>query len=164
MNINTFNLLPDQEAIALLLSCCYCQHWAKLVSEQRPYEDYQTLLDVSLAYWSQMGEAQILEAFAHHAKIGDVEALKDKFSKATKEQGQVIAATDEVIQALYQGNQTYEQKNGFIFIVCASGKSAEEMLILLNARINHDRATELKNASNEQAKILTLRLSSQIQP
>ncbi len=161
MEISTFNTLNTSEVYTLLMECCYCEYWAKQVIAQRPYQDYDALLQNCLFCWHNMSEREWLEAFGHHAKIGDVNALRDKFGKARKEQGQIQAASDDVIEALYKANQTYEQQNCFIFIVCATGKSADEMLSILNERLKNPRETELLNAAQEQAKILEIRLANQ---
>jgi len=113
--------------------------------------------------WARCGEADFLEAFSHHPKIGDVRDLEKKFASTAQwsegEQGNAVASAQrEVLEALKVGNEAYEQQNGFIFIVCASGKSAAEMLALLNARLPNKRTTELQNAAEEQRKITQLRL------
>ncbi|MEQ8802229.1 MAG: 2-oxo-4-hydroxy-4-carboxy-5-ureidoimidazoline decarboxylase, partial [Haliea sp.] len=110
-----------------------------------------------------LGEADLLEAFEGHPKIGDVNSLKAKYSStkalAAGEQSSVDEAGDAIIEALARGNSEYEEKFGFIFIVCATGKSAREMSGLLQARLPNDRATELANAAGEQRKIFQIRLS-----
>jgi len=163
MNIEQFNQISEQQAHQLLMECCYCEAWASRVVTQRPFSNLSTLKTTCINEWELVEEAELLEAFDHHPKIGDKQALKDKFSKATKEQGQILAASDDVIEALYKGNEAYEQKNGFIFIVCASGKPAEEMLTILQKRLPNDREHELANAANEQAKIMLLRLETKIE-
>ncbi|HSC66373.1 MAG TPA: 2-oxo-4-hydroxy-4-carboxy-5-ureidoimidazoline decarboxylase, partial [Cellvibrio sp.] len=108
-------------------------------------------------------EEQILEAFSGHAHIGDIELLRSRYAgRATHEQGQVLQASDAVVQELYQLNKKYEAQNGFIFIVCARGKSAEEMLGLLRSRINNPRAVELQNGAREQGEITRLRIAALI--
>ena len=114
--------------------------------------------------FAEATESDILEAFQGHAKIGDIELLKSKYAgKAQAEQGQILQASEQTITELWQLNQDYEQKNGFIFIVCASGKSAEEMLSILKSRIDNSREQELKNGALEQNKITQLRLTQLIQ-
>jgi 2-oxo-4-hydroxy-4-carboxy-5-ureidoimidazoline decarboxylase len=162
MTITEFNALSSHSAIELLMSCCYCQSWAEAVAAERPFNSLSDLETACLSDWAKKTEAEYLAAFGHHAKIGDIQVLKDKFSTATKEQGQVLEANEKVITSLYDGNQAYEQQNGFIFIVCASGKSAEQMLALLTERLLNPRDVELQNAANEQAKIFQLRLKQNI--
>lgn len=165
MKLDELNQLPAVDAVSALYGCCHCQTWAEAVSAQRPFSQCEDLLMAAQKIWSRANETEILEAFAGHARIGDIELLRSRYAgKAIQEQGQVLAASDAVIQALYTLNQVYEQKNGFIFIVCASGKSAEEMLALLNARIGNSREDELRNGALEQSKITQLRLCALIDP
>ena len=106
------------------------------------------------------------EAFAHHPKIGDFESLKKKFAStrgwAEQEQSGSQNASMAVLQALALANQTYENRFGYIFIVCATGKSAEEMLKILESRLNHDPKIEIKIAAQEQDKITKIRLEKLI--
>jgi 2-oxo-4-hydroxy-4-carboxy-5-ureidoimidazoline decarboxylase len=108
------------------------------------------------------GEGDFLEAFSHHPKIGDISSLIEKFTStahlAVSQQGSVTAASEEVLQGLAKGNADCEQKFGFIFIVCATGKSAAEMLELLQNRIPYNGEIELQIAACEQTKITRIRL------
>ncbi len=158
MDIETFNALDDEQALATLQTLCHCQRWAKDVSDARPFANLDALEASCQAHWQSASEAEILEAFSGHPRIGDVDALRDKYSAANREQGQVGAASDAVLDELLACNREYESRHGFIFIVCASGKSADEMLALLKERLPNSRAEELATGAGEQAKILALRL------
>lgn len=131
-----------------------------------PYASEKELWSASDNAWSKCKEADWLEAFQHHPKIGDMDALRTRFATtshlAGAEQAAVATASDEVLRALQELNREYEERFGFIFIVCATGKSAEEMLKMLEQRIHNDRITELRIASTEQHKITTLRLKKLI--
>lgn len=164
MNIEAFNQLPAMEAEALLFTCCHCRSFCERLTALRPFASLGALLVAANECWSLANEADILESFQGHARIGDIELLRSKYAgKATDEQGQVLAASDAVIEQLYLCNQQYEAKNGFIFIVCASGKSASFMLELLQQRLQNSRTEELKNGAAEQGKITALRLQKLIQ-
>jgi 2-oxo-4-hydroxy-4-carboxy-5-ureidoimidazoline decarboxylase len=130
--------------------------------ERRPFESTETLLTTAREVWFSLTPADWQEAFADHPKIGDREALKQKFAEtrhlATREQAGVDGAADEVLDALAAGNREYEERFGYIFIVCATGLTAEEMLARLRARLHNDPGTELRIAAEEQAKITDLRL------
>ena len=146
------------------MRCCGSGLWSKRVAEKRPFASIEQLKADSDAVWALCGEADYLEAFSHHPKIGDVSELEKKFASTAKwsegEQGSAVGTADaRVLQALKEGNDAYDDKFGFIFIVCATGKSAAEMLALLNARLPNDQATELQNAAEEQRKITHLRLA-----
>ncbi len=163
MKLDEFNNLPAVDAVSALYGCCHCQTWAEAVSAARPFANVDELQARAQQVWQQASEAEILEAFGGHARIGDIELLRSRYAgRATQEQGQVLQASESVIQELYRLNIEYEQKNGFIFIVCASGKSAEEMLGLLEARVNNPREHELKNGAREQGEITRLRLAKLI--
>ncbi len=163
MTLTEFNALPKEGAIAALYGCCHCQSWAKQVAERRPFASVEKLITTAKCFWTGVEEAQILEAFSGHARIGDIDLLRSRYAgRATQEQGQVLQASEAVIQSLYQLNNEYEAKNGFIFIVCATGKSAEEMLRLLQNRIDNPRDIELQNGAREQGEITRLRIAKLI--
>ena len=163
MTLTEFNQLSTAEAIAVLYGCCHCQSWAEAVAGGRPFASLDKLLASANSCWKRAEEPQILEAFSGHARIGDVGLLRSRYAgRASQEQGQVLQASEAVIQELYRLNIEYEAKNGFIFIVCASGKSAEEMLRLLQSRIDNPRIAELQNGAREQGEITRLRLAKLI--
>lgn len=158
MKISALNAMPATDALATLLQCCHSQRWAVELLGYRPFSSLADLLARAAAVWSTASEADLLEAFKGHARIGDLDKLRDKYSRASAEQGQVAQASETVLQELLTLNQAYEARHGFIFIVCATGKSAEEMLQLLQQRLPNTREQELANAGAEQGKITTLRL------
>jgi len=162
MNIKRFNKLSRQEAFSELERCCGSTTWVKGMLNARPFLDEGSLHKKSNEIWSAVSKSDILEAFKHHPQIGDVDSLKKKFattaSWAGNEQKGTSQASDEILLALQKGNQDYLEKFGFIFIVCATGKSAQEMLDLLNERMPNDEAIELHIAAAEQNKITHLRL------
>ncbi|RYY04921.1 MAG: 2-oxo-4-hydroxy-4-carboxy-5-ureidoimidazoline decarboxylase [Gammaproteobacteria bacterium] len=159
MTLNEFNQLTVADAITELHACCHCTAWAETVEKLRPFTAIEKLLYAAKTLWQQATETHILEAFSGHARIGDIEVLRSRYAgKATAEQGQVMQASEEVLKELHQLNIEYESRYGFIFIVCATGKSAEDMLALLKARINNGRAIELLNGAAAQGEITQLRL------
>ncbi len=160
MKLSEFNELELDEAQIELTACLGCATWANDIAAQRPYDSKQSLIDAGSTRWNSASEQEILEAFSAHPQIGDLEALRNKYANtATAEQGQITEADESVLVELQTNNQAYLDKFGFIFIVCATGKSAAEMLGLLNARLPNERDTELKNGANEQWQITLLRLN-----
>ena len=159
---------PDLNALApaaraeALATCCGATAWVATLNQQFPFASADALYEAAERTWHNLTEADWREAFAHHPKIGDVSALKEKFAStatwAAGEQGAVKQALPETLEALAAGNAAYERKFGYIFIVCATGKSADEMLALLQARLPHDPSQEIHVAMREQAKITRLRL------
>jgi 2-oxo-4-hydroxy-4-carboxy-5-ureidoimidazoline decarboxylase len=127
-----------------------------------PAEDLVELLEDAEEQWWLCTEADWKEAFEHHPKIGDLESLQKKFEEtaewAENEQGGVNSASPATIKALAESNRSYEAKFGYIFIVCATGKSAEEMLGILQSRLQNDPEEEIKIAADEQNKITKLRI------
>ena len=134
--------------------------------QSKPFADIHDLLLKADKAWNLTNEKDWMEAFSHHPKIGDLKSLEQKFAStkalAGSEQASVQTASQKILEQLAEGNTLYEKKFGFIFIVCATGKSAEEMLGILNGRIRNDRPTELKIAVGEQQKIIKLRLQKLI--
>lgn len=130
--------------------------------ERGAFASHEALLTAAREEWFALSEADWLEAFLHHPRIGDRAALEARFPAthdlSANEQAGIGAARADVLDALSEANDAYYARFGFIFIVCATGKSAEEMLQLLRDRLGNDRATELRIAAEEQAKITALRL------
>jgi len=112
--------------------------------------------------WRSLKDDDYLEAFAGHPRIGDISSLREKYQDtrelAASEQSGVNSATETVLHQLAEGNRRYEATFGFIFIVCASGKSAAEMNDLLQKRLANSREQELTIAAEEQRKIFNIRL------
>mgnify|MGYP000170664730 CR=1 FL=1 len=162
MELAKLNELSHADATTAFMQCCTATEWVEQLVQARPFASADELRTQADAIWSTLAEKDFLEAFDGHPKIGDVGSLKAKYANtkalASGEQSSVNEASDEVINALAAGNTAYEEKFGFIFIVCATGKSAAQMLALLEARLPNDRDTELKNAAEEQRKIYHIRL------
>jgi len=166
MSIEDLNMLHEAGLKEKLQQCCGSSRWIYSMVQSRPFQHANDLLAKADLAWSDTSEKDWLEAFSHHPKIGDLKSIETKFAStksfAKDEQGSVTTAMQEVLKQLAQGNALYEKKFGFIFIVCATGKSAEEMLHLLNDRLSNDRDAELKIAAAEQLKITKLRLQKLI--
>lgn len=161
MNINAINELTTGDLRARLMGCCRCSAWAERVAMSAPFSAADDLVKCCATQWVRATKEEILEAFSGHPQIGDMNALRNKYaSTASTEQGQVIDAAEAVLLALRQKNRVYLEKFGFIFIICATGKSASEMLALLEERINNRPDEELANGAIEQGKIMKLRLSA----
>ena len=139
-----------------LMECCGSLKWVERMMKEFPFKSEKNLVDASARIWyDECTESDWRESFTHHPKIGDVKSLTEKF--AGMEQAGVAVATMETIEALAQANTDYENKHGFIFIVCATGKSANEMLELLMDRLKNTAEEELHIAMGEQQKISIIR-------
>lgn len=161
MTITDFNTLDKETAKQHLFACCGSNKWTSAMMSHFPFASEKQLVDLSASIWyDDCGESDWRESFTHHPKIGDVKSLTEKF--AGKEQAGVAIATQETIQALAKANTDYEAKNGFIFIVCATGKSAEEMLQILLDRLKNTPEEELHIAMGEQQKISIIRFKKML--
>lgn len=145
-----------------LTKCCGSSNWVSQMLEKRPFQSAQTLFDCADDIWFKLAPADWLEAFGHHPKIGDTSALRAKFATtanwAENEQKGVKVAEQSVLEDLAKFNEEYFEKFGYIFIVCATGKTADEMLSLLQERLSNSASDEIKIASIEQSKITKIRL------
>jgi 2-oxo-4-hydroxy-4-carboxy-5-ureidoimidazoline decarboxylase len=162
MTIEALNTLDVGSLREELGRCCGARAWIEKMLAIFPVHDVKTLLEEAERAWYACGEGDWLEAFGHHPRIGDLGSLKRKFAStgqwAAGEQSGVNTATDEVLTALAAGNAAYEKKFGYIFIVCATGKPAEEMLRLLTVRLENTPEEEIHIAMGEQNKITRIRL------
>ena len=151
------------EARALLTRCCGAERWVTAMLAQRPFLTDHRLQAIAWEVWFGLSSDDWLEAFSHHPQIGDRAAIEARFAGtrdlSQKEQAAVDSASEEVIDALSLGNRAYFERFGYIFIVCATGKSATEMLALLEARLTNSPEEEIRIAAGEQAKITAIRLS-----
>lgn len=156
------NAQAPEQAAADLLRCCGSSRWAEAMARERPFASAESLFAAADREWWRLGREDWLEAFRHHPKLGDQDALGARFGAtrawAASEQGGVSAAGEKALDALAAGNREYEARFGWIFIVCATGKTADEMLALLGARLENAPDDELRIAAAEQAKITRIRL------
>lgn len=160
--IERLNALARDAAKAELLQCCGSREWASAVTARRPFASADELLRVSDEVWSKLDEADWLEAFRHHPKIGERKAAtgqsEQEQSWSRQEQAGAGTADESARARLGRLNREYEQKFGYIFIICAAGRSAAEMLASLESRITNDEAAEIERAAEEQRQITHLRL------
>jgi 2-oxo-4-hydroxy-4-carboxy-5-ureidoimidazoline decarboxylase len=163
MTVEELNRLPEPEARATLERCCGSAAWVARMCASRPFADLDHVFREAERAGEPLRRDDWLEAFAHHPRIGDVEALRERFAGtatwASEEQRGASSGGEAMLAALAEGNRAYEEKFGYIFIVCATGKSADEMLALLRARLPHDPESELPIAAGEQMKITRIRLA-----
>lgn len=161
--VHPLNTLGEAEARVQLTRCCGASRWVEGMLARRPFASRAALLSEADAVWATLGRSDYLEAFSHHPEIGaDLDELRAKFAATAdwsqSEQSGASTASEATLIALRQGNRAYRERFGYSFIVCASGKSATEMLALLEARLPHSESEELPIAAAEQAKITRLRL------
>jgi OHCU decarboxylase len=161
-SLEWLNASPSDEASRELLKCCGSTRWAQTMAERRPYQTIQKLLQTAKDVWWSLETSDWLEAFRSHPKIGEKKAADTVPTQSQQwsgeEQSGVSSANQDTIDSLARLNRQYEDKFGFIFIVCATGKSAGEMLDILRTRLDNEIDAELPIAAAEQMKITELRL------
>jgi len=160
--VQHLNQAAKETAEADFLNCCGSPTWARMMTEARPFADVAALIKQAEQIWLNLETQDWLEAFAAHPKIGarkvvlQQSAQSAEWSKA--EQSGTQTAADSLRTELEKANRLYEEKFGFIFIVCATGKSAEEMLDFCRRRLTNDADSEIRIAADEQRKIMEIRL------
>lgn len=160
--LQALNALAAKQAREAFQRCCGSAGWVQGMLMRRPFKSEADLFSAADEVWQGLSKADFLEAFAHHPRIGGKDALRAKFAAtrdwAEGEQSGASKASEDTLEALSQSNAQYEKRFGYIFIVCATGKSAGDILELLHARLSHSPDRELAIAAGEQAKITALRL------
>jgi allantoicase len=161
-SLERFNRLPRQRALRALLDCCGSKKWTQQMAARRPFASEAELFEAADQTWSALPREDWLEAFLHHPPIGGTQAKTKQSAIANrwsaKEQSAAQRATPEVLQTLATQNRAYAEKFGYVFLICATGKSSEEILSAVRQRLPNDPDTELRVAAEEQRKITRLRL------
>jgi OHCU decarboxylase len=154
--------MPEAQASELLASCCGSLSWVRTMLARRPFGSREELLAAADAVWLSLQPSDWLEAFSHHPRIGEHAGATQQpgsgESWSAGEQARMREASDPVRASLAEVNRRYEERFGYIYIVCATGKTAEEMLDMARARLANDPDTELATAAREQQKITRIRL------
>lgn len=163
MNIQELNTLSHEQAVTWFMQTCTSAAWCELMAKSRPFDSIEQVRETASTHWSQMAEADFIEAFHGHPMIGDIESLRAKYANtkalAANEQSGASQASEAVLLELKAKNHAYLDKHGFIFIICATGLSAQTMLNALLERLDNDTQVELANAGAEQIKITLLRIN-----
>ncbi len=158
-------MTPNQAEIELL-KCCGSKRWAQRMVAARPFASLDDVTEKADQVWWSLKPEDWLEAFRSHPRIGEQKAAAatsaDSQKWSTAEQAGVQESTQETKDLLKRLNSEYDAKFGFIFIVCATGKTSAEMLAILRGRLGNNPDAELRVAATEQAKITRLRLNKLI--
>ena len=156
-----WNKADEPAALEAMMACCGARRWAEAMVALRPMESVAALSEAADRVWDSMEEADWLEAFACHPRIGDRKAAYATARSAAwsrQEQSSTEKTAENVLAELADGNARYEERYGFTYIVCATGKSAEEMLMILSRRLASNRTAELREAAEQQRQITQIRL------
>jgi 2-oxo-4-hydroxy-4-carboxy-5-ureidoimidazoline decarboxylase len=163
LTLAELNALPLQDAAAALTACCGSEAWVAGMLARRPFATRAVALSAAGAVAATLTREDWLQAFAHHPRIGDRQAAADVSAMArdwsSREQSVAGVATQDVQAALAEANVAYERRFGFIFIICASGRSGQQILDALRARLRNAPEEEIVNAASEQRQITRLRLA-----
>lgn len=158
-----WNRLPAPDAVKEILPCCGSKAWAAELAARRPFSDVTTMLAASDETWGNLTAADWMEAFRSHPRIGESRAPESASTQSAdwsaQEQKNVAMAGDATRIALAEANQEYERRFHHIFIVRATGKSAPEILEILQRRLRNDEPTELREAAEQQRQITRIRLT-----
>ena len=158
-----WNIAPEQAALSAMLACCDATRWAAAMVAARPIPTPESLHAIADTVWSEMSELDWLEAFAAHPRIGARKPAAHVSSQSTawsnQEQSSTECAAKQTLARLAILNAQYEQRFGFTYIVCATGKAVDEMLAILERRLSSDRAAELQEAAEQQRQITHIRLN-----
>jgi OHCU decarboxylase len=165
--LDRLNAMPAAEAEVAFLQCCGSTKWAQKMAKKRPYRDFGELCKAADRVWLPLRREDWLEAFSRHPKIGERAATSSTGAHAQEwsqqEQSSATGVRPDVLVELTEANRAYAKQFGYIFIVCATGKTSEEMLALLNQRLQNDANAELRIAAEEQRRITRLRLEKLLQ-
>lgn len=151
-----WNHFEVPSAMEAMVACCAARRWAQAMVALRPYSGVESLSITADQVWSTMEEPDWLEAFAAHPRIGERNASASEWSK--QEQSSALSAEHPVLAELAEANRHYKDLFGFTYIVCATGKSAGEMLSILQRRLANGREAELLEAAEQQRQIMQIRL------
>lgn len=159
----TLDRLSHADAERELRACCGSSRWVERMIAARPFGSSSRAREEADRVWNGLSRADWLEAFDHHPRIGERKAAIAQDAKgaawSSEEQAKVTVAGDDLRKELARVNAEYERRFGYLYIVCASGKSADALLSIARERLNNDPDTELRVAAEEQRKIMQLRLA-----
>jgi OHCU decarboxylase len=159
--LDAWNKADEASALEAMIACCGAKRWASAMVALRPLGSLIELSEAADRVWATMQEADWMEAFACHPRIGERKAAQAGAKSMTwskQEQSSAADAAENVLEEIAERNARYEERFGFTYIVCATGKTAEELLAILKGRLNSDRAKELREAAEQQRQITQIRL------
>jgi 2-oxo-4-hydroxy-4-carboxy-5-ureidoimidazoline decarboxylase len=162
ITVGELDEMPESSAAEILADCCGSSRWVSEMIAARPFGSRDAVFAAADRVWSSLSTSDWLEAFAHHPRIGEragaVSQGEGGSAWSSAEQARVSDAGDDVRKALAATNEEYERRFGYIYIVCATGKTPEQMLEIADKRLHNDAASEIRIAAEEQRKITRVRL------
>jgi 2-oxo-4-hydroxy-4-carboxy-5-ureidoimidazoline decarboxylase len=161
-HLSAFNVMPGPEAEQLLRSCCSSSTWARALAARRPFASVDDLLDAADAEVAALSDADLDQALAGHPRIGERKQGPEG-DQSRREQRGVEGADEATLRAIAEGNRAYEERFGHVYLVCATGRSADELLAVLTARLGNPPSTERRIVREELAKINRIRLGRMLE-
>lgn len=156
MNLDELNALPEDEARDVFLACCGAERWAEAMARQRPFASLDSLQRSAERLWWELDEEDWLQAFQAHPRIGESTAGSGRSARWSR--GEQAGVGGRAMRRLAEANREYEERFGYLFVICASGRDGDEILDALEERLGNDPPGELQVAAGEQAEITRLRL------
>ena len=162
ITVGELDEMPESSAAEVLADCCGSSRWVSEMVAARPFGSRSSVFSAADRIWSSLSASDWVEAFERHPRIGERTSAVAQSERgaewSSREQAGIETAGDEVREALAAVNQEYEQRFGYIYIVCATGKTPEQMLALAQKRLRNAAAAEVRVAAEEQRKITRIRL------
>jgi 2-oxo-4-hydroxy-4-carboxy-5-ureidoimidazoline decarboxylase len=159
VRLNGFNAAPEAEAVAMLVACCSSPEWARQVARARPYRTVDALVGRADATLAGLDDGEVDAALAGHPRIG----ARSGHASSQREQAAVAAADTEVLAGLAAGNREYEERFGHVYLVCADGRPAAELLAVLRERLGNEPDEERRVLRSELARINAIRLRRMVE-
>jgi 2-oxo-4-hydroxy-4-carboxy-5-ureidoimidazoline decarboxylase len=154
MSLNGWNSMPEAEVVAALSACCSSPRWARQVAAARPFASVEDVVELATAVLAGLDETEVDAALAGHPRIGE----RSDHPSSRREQAAVAVADPDVLAGLAAGNEEYERRFGHVYLVCADGRAAAELLAVLRARLGNEPAAERRVVRGELARINAIRL------
>jgi len=167
VTLQAWNVSPESEAVAALMNCCAAQRWAHVLASQRPFASEDALFKAADEVWATMQQEDWMQAFRAHPRIGErkaVHASAQSSAWSRQEQASAGASEERILAALARCQVRYESEFGFPFIICATGKSADDILTILGRRLDGYPQDELREAAEQQRQITQIRLRKWLNP
>jgi 2-oxo-4-hydroxy-4-carboxy-5-ureidoimidazoline decarboxylase len=164
MDLATFNAVSERDLTAQLLACCHVSTWAQAVARARPYATVDDLLATAARVSGRLGPGDVDQALAAHPRIGEPDAGRTREAVWSRQEQSGVETDLQTRAALVEGNRAYEQRFGRVFLICATGLDARQVLSSLRRRLGNDDVTETAEVLEEISKIALVRLRKILEP
>lgn len=156
MDLETLNEMSESAARDAFLACCGTERWAAAMAARRPYGSVDAVQRTAERLWWELDEEDWLQAFQAHPRIGERSDGSGRSARWSR--GEQAGVGGRAVRRLAEANREYEERFGYLFVICAAGRDGDEILGELEERMRNDPPDELQIAAGEQAEITRLRL------